>query len=143
MGDDKEGLLNEEGMLEVDQGGLFAGAVSLHGWPLITWRKCSPYRSWNKGIYRFPRLSGDTSHCCSGSRLCHGRPGTSTLYARYLLSNTSRERQHVSLFLPCVPSRSILPGNRSISSSAGASDRIAIWPTRGREQVRVNRQKWY
>ncbi len=139
-GDDKEGLLNEEGMLEVDKGGFSIEPFLYADGRLITWAEALPVQELEQGYLPIPSVVWRHEPLLLRiTAFATGKPGASTLYARYLLSNTSRERQHVSLFLAVRPFQVDPPWQSLNVLVGGASPIRELAYEEG--QVKVDRQK--
>jgi len=138
-GDDKEGLLNEEGMLEVDKGSFSIEPFLYTDGRLIRWAEVVPVQELEQGYLPIPSVVWRHEPLLLRiTAFATGKPGASTLYARYLVSNTSRERQHVSLFLAVRPFQ-VNPPWQSLNIIGGASPIHQLAYEEG--QVRVNREK--
>lgn len=101
-GSEREALINEEGAIEVDRSSFSIEPFIYQGVRLLTWRDFAITQ----------RLDDDALPIPTSSWRAHGLrldvtaiavPGRDTLYARYELTNTSTERQKVTLFLAMRP----------------------------------------
>lgn len=103
-GDDKEGLLNEEGMLEVDKGAFSIEPFLYAGGDLIPWSEVEVVQELERGYLPIPSVTWRHHKLVLKiTAFAAGRPGASTLYARYRVENTGPDPQHVTLFLAVRP----------------------------------------
>ncbi len=104
-GDEHEGLLNEEGMIEVDKGA-FSIEPFLHvDGKLITWDSVIPVQELEEGYLPIPSVSWQYNALSLRITLfaAEEEPGKSALYARYQVKNDPSKPQHVTLFLAIRP----------------------------------------
>ena len=120
-GDDQEGLLNEEGMLEIDKGRFSIEPFLYADGRLITWAQVLPVQELEQGYLPIPSVIWQHDPLILRiTAFATGAPDASTLYARYLLSNTSHEHQHVNLFLAVRPFQ-VNPPWQSLNIVGGAT----------------------
>ena len=120
-GSDKEGLLNEEGMLEIDKGSFSIEPFLYADGRLITWAQVLPVQELEQGYLPIPSVIWQHDPLVLRiTAFATGAPDASTLYARYLLSNTSNEHQHVNLFLAVRPFQ-VNPPWQSLNIVGGAT----------------------
>jgi hypothetical protein len=138
-GDDKEGLLNEEGMLEVDKGSFSIEPFLYTEGRLITWEEVTPVQELEQGYLPIPSVIWRHDPLILRITACAmGKPGASTLYARYRIENTSNKSQHVSLFLALRPFQ-VNPPWQSLTVIGGAAPIRELAYEEG--HVWVNREK--
>ncbi|HXI14395.1 MAG TPA: discoidin domain-containing protein [Thermoanaerobaculia bacterium] len=109
-GDDSEALLNEEGMLEVDQGSFsiepFLFAESGGKKRLVDWSQVEKTQSLEKGYLPIPTVEWKTSAPSLRLKVtafAQGPSGSSILFARYRIENPTGTRQKTNLFLAIRP----------------------------------------
>ncbi|HYQ91683.1 MAG TPA: hypothetical protein VES89_06310, partial [Candidatus Competibacteraceae bacterium] len=128
------------GMLEVDKGGFSIEPFLYVDGRLITWAEAQPIQELEQGYLPIPSVVWRYEPLLLRiTAFATGKPGASTLYARYLLSNSSAERQHVSLFLAMRPFQVNPPWQTLNVIVGGASPIRELSYKEGR--VRVNREK--
>jgi hypothetical protein len=120
-GDDKEGLLNEEGMLEVDQGSFSIEPFLYKDQKLITWNSVELAQELEKGYLPIPSVIWKSAQWrLRITAYATGEAGASTLYARYRLENTTADYQPISLFLAIRPFQ-VNPPWQNLNNGGGAS----------------------
>ena len=119
--DEKEALVNEEGMVEVDRNGFSIEPFLYEGGKLVTWNDVElrqelegeylpiPSVGWNYGGLKLQVTA-----------LAAGKAGASSLYLRYALHNDSQVERHGSLFLALRPFQ-VLPPWQDLNLEGGAS----------------------
>jgi hypothetical protein len=138
-GDDKEALLNEEGMLEVDRGGFSIEPFLWVDDRLVTWNDVERAQSLDDGYLPIPTVTW--RHDGAGLRVtafAGGTAGASLLYARYRVDNPTSRPQKGRLFLAIRPFQ-VLPPWQSLNMVGGVSPIREIRYEAG--VVRVNRSK--
>ncbi len=138
-GDDKEALLNEEGMLEVDRGGFSVEPFLWVDGRLVTWSDVERTQSLDDGYLPMPTVTW--RHEGVGLRVttfAGGTPGASLLYARYRVDNPTSRPQKARLFLAIRPFQ-VLPPWQSLNMVGGVSPIREVRYEAG--VVRVNRNK--
>ncbi|MGE0386177.1 MAG: discoidin domain-containing protein [Gammaproteobacteria bacterium] len=103
-GNAQNGLLGEDGALEVGRGEFSIEPFLLAGGRLLTWADVNVSHSLEQGTLPIPTATWEAD----GLRLDvtafrSGPPGTPALYARYRVTNTSREARAVRLVLAARP----------------------------------------
>ncbi len=137
--DDKEALLNEEGMLEVERGGFSIEPFLWVGDGLVTWSDVERTQALEEGYLPIPSVTW--RHEAIGLRVttfASGDAGASLLYARYRVDNPTSRRQKARLFLAVRPFQ-VLPPWQSLNMIGGVSPIREIRYEAG--VVRVNRSK--
>lgn len=138
-GDDQEGLLNEEGLLEVDKGGFSIEPFLYSDGRLVTWAEALPAQELEQGYLPIPSVIWRHDPLVLRiTAFATGAPGASTLYARYLVSNTSSEYRHINLFLAVRPFQ-VNPPWQSLNIVGGATPIRELAYQKGR--VWVNGEK--
>jgi hypothetical protein len=138
-GDDKEGLLNEEGMLEVDKGSFSIEPFLYTDGRLITWEEVTPVQELEQGYLPIPSVIWRHDPLLLRITACAtGKPGATVLYARYRLTNTSSKPQHVKLFLALRPFQ-VNPPWQSLTVIGGVAPIRELAYEEGK--VWVNREK--
>jgi hypothetical protein len=138
-GDDKEALLNEEGMLEVDRGGFSLEPFVWVGGELLTWNDVERAQSLEDGYLPIPTVTW--RHDAIGLKttvFAGGDAGASMLYARYRLENPTGKRQTGRFFIAARPFQ-VLPPWQSLNMVGGVSPIREVRYDEG--VVRVNRSK--
>ncbi len=104
-GEPQEGLLNEEGMLEVAKGAFSIEPFLYAEGRLITWDRISPVQELEQGYLPIPSVSWRYNSLLLRITAfgAEDEPGKSALYARYEVKNSGTEPQHLSLFLAIRP----------------------------------------
>jgi hypothetical protein len=103
-GDDKEALLNEEGMLEVDKGAFSVEPFLYVDGRLITWNDVGLEQHLEQAY--LPIASVRWKHdllTLDSTAFAAGEPGAATLYARYRISNPGVQPRQVRLYLALRP----------------------------------------
>ena len=138
-GDEKEALVNEEGMIEVDRAGFSIEPFLWVDDHLITWADVETAQSLDEGYLPIPTVTW--RHESAGLRVtafAGGSAGASLLYARYRVDNPTAKRQAGRLFLAVRPFQ-VLPPWQSLNMVGGVSPIHEIRYESG--VVRVNRSK--
>src|SRR6185369_736384 len=102
--DATEALIDEEGMIEVDRGSFSIEPFLWVDGALVAWSGAETARSLERGFLPIPSVTWRAA----GLRLqitavATGEPGSSVLYARYLLENDGEARRDLLLFLALRP----------------------------------------
>ncbi len=141
-GDGKEGLLNEEGMLEVDKGAFSIEPFLYANGTLITWNAAHATQELEDGYLPIPSVVWERD----GLRLkvtafASGARGASTLYATYRVDNTGESATHVDLFLTIRPFQ-VNPPWQSLNMNGGVSpireirfDGRTVWVNRDKAVI--------
>jgi hypothetical protein len=138
-GDEKEALLNEEGMLELDRGGFSIEPFLWLDDRLVTWNDVERTQSLDEGYLPIPTVTW--RHDGAGLRVtafAGGTPGASLLYARYRVDNPTSRPQKGRLFVAIRPFQ-VLPPWQSLNMIGGVSPIREVRYEAG--VVRVNRSK--
>ncbi len=141
-GDDKEALLNEEGMLEVDKGA-FSIEPFLHtDAGLVTWSAAAPTQQLEDGYLPIPSVTWQHEHLAlRTTAFAAGEAGKSTLFARYRIENKGDRGEPVQLFLALRPFQ-VNPPWQTLNASGGVThiqelrfDGRTVWVNRDRPVV--------
>ena len=119
--DDKEGLLNEEGMLEVDRGRFSIEPFLFTDGALHTWNTVRTTPELAEGDLPIPSVTWqDAQVTLRVTAFAAGEPGKSALYAQYRVDNTGEEHRAVDLFLAIRPFQ-VLPPWQSLNMVGGVT----------------------
>jgi hypothetical protein len=120
-GDDKEALINQDGMVEVDKG-RFSIEPFLHiDGDLITWSDASPRQDLAEGYLPIPTVTWQAHGLrLAVTALAAGSAGDSMLYLRYHLQNTTDKTRQGNLYLAVRPFQ-VNPPWQSLNMSGGVS----------------------
>ncbi|MEW6269516.1 MAG: discoidin domain-containing protein [Thermodesulfobacteriota bacterium] len=120
-GDPYEALINEEGMVEVDQGAFSIEPFLFNDGELVTWQAVETSQRLEDGYlpiptvsWRHPRVGLDVTP------LAVGQPGSSLLLVRYRVTNLSSTRQDILLFAALRPFQ-VLPPWQSLNMVGGVT----------------------
>jgi hypothetical protein len=103
-GDTREGLVNEQGMLETGQAEFSVEPFLFTGGRLITWRDAATSVSSEAGYLPIKTVTWRTPQAVmSVTAFGAGRPDTSLLYARYRVRNPTAVSRAVTLYLALRP----------------------------------------
>ena len=120
-GDSKEALLNQDGALEVDQGGFTIEPFLFADGRLITWADVDTRQDLAQGYLPIPTVRWEhESYWLSITAFAAGKLGESALYARYRLANLSTAPRHVTLYLAVRPFQ-VNPPWQSLNMIGGIS----------------------
>ncbi len=140
--DDKKALLNEEGMLEVDKGQFSIEPFLYTDDGLVTWGDVNTEQRLKDGYLPIPSVVWRRD----GLRLvttafATGEPGTSVLYVRYRVENTSDRGTPVTLFVALRPFQ-VNPPWQTLNTSGGVThiqemrfDGRTVWVNRDKAVV--------
>ncbi|MBS1212734.1 MAG: putative discoidin domain protein [Proteobacteria bacterium] len=135
-GDDKEALLNEEGMLELEKGGFSLEPFVYLDGKLITWNDVAHIQRLEKGYLPIPSVTWQHPRFrLTITGLATGQPDAGTVYARYRIENSGSETKRLSLFLSLRPFQ-VNPPWQSLNMVGGVG-RITDLHVDGR-MLRVN-----
>jgi hypothetical protein len=102
--DEKEGLINEEGMFETDKGCFSVEPFLFADGKFITWNDASCTQSLEKKYLPIPSVHWKTDALeLTTTVFAAGESGHSTIVASYRLRNTSRSHSRGNLFLALRP----------------------------------------
>lgn len=103
-GDGKQGLLNEEGMLEVDKGAFSLEPFLYVDGKLITWNSVRTVQELEDGYLPIPSVTWEHDTVrLRVTAFASGKTGSSTLYATYHVDNHSESSKRVRLFVAIRP----------------------------------------
>jgi hypothetical protein len=105
-GDDTNGVMNEEGAIEVARESFSIEPFIFGGQRLITWADASVSQSLARGYLPLPAVRWDVPAAglrLEVSALADGAPGSSAIWARYRVTNTGSEAAEANLFLAIRP----------------------------------------
>lgn len=102
-GSDKEGLLNEEGALEVDKGAFSIEPFLYMGGKLVTWNDVSPVQELERGYLPVPSVTWRSGAIELKTTAFAASQPEQALYARYRVENGGSEREQLSLLLAIRP----------------------------------------
>jgi hypothetical protein len=143
-GDDREALLNEEGMLEVDKGAFSIEPFLYTDQGLVTWSSVNTVQKLEDGYLPIPSVVWEHDHVTlTTTAFAAGEPGKSTLYARYRLENRGDRGEPVQLFLAIRPFQ-VNPPWQTLNTTGGVThiqeirfDGRTVWVNRDRAVVPV------
>ena len=102
-GSDKEGLLNEEGALEVDKSAFSIEPFLYARGKLVTWNDVSPVQELERGYLPVPSVTWRSDSIeLKTTAFAASKPGQA-LYARYRVENNGSEREQLNLLLAIRP----------------------------------------
>ncbi len=120
-GDDKEALLNEEGMLEVDKHGFSIEPFLYADGALVTWNDVQTAQELEGGSLPIPAVTWTQERLGLRVRaFASGSAGSSNLYASYQVENRSDAHQDIVLFLAVRPFQ-VLPPWQSLNMIGGVT----------------------
>jgi hypothetical protein len=120
-GDGKEGLLNEEGMLEVDTRAFSIEPFLYMDGQLITWKSVRTTQELESGYLPIPTVVWHHDRVAVRiTAFAGGDPWASTLYARYRVQNRTDSDQDLTLFLAIRPFQ-VLPPWQFLNIVGGAT----------------------
>jgi len=137
--DDKEALLSEEGIVEVDKGAFSIEPFLYLDGALVTWSDAQPVQALTERALPVPSVTwqqGDVSLRIEA--FAGGAAGASVLYVRYDLANRGDKARDVDLFLALRPFQ-VLPPWQSLNMIGGVTP-IRTLELDGRT-VRVNGER--
>ncbi len=120
-GDDKEALLNEEGMLEVDKGAFSIEPFLYTDAGLIGWDAVTTTQTLEDGYLPIPTVTWQRDHLhLAITAFATGERGKSVLYARYRVENRGERGEPVQLFLAIRPFQ-VNPPWQTIATTGGVT----------------------
>jgi hypothetical protein len=120
-GDEKEALLNEEGMLEVDKGAFSLEPFVYLDGHLVNWSGVYLDQELERGYMPIPSVTWrHNDFTLRITALAGGRVGASTIYARYRLENRGSEARDMMLFLVLRPFQ-VVPPWQSLNMTGGVT----------------------
>jgi F5/8 type C domain len=103
-GDEKNALLNEEGMLEVEKGRFSIEPFLYADGKLLDWSAARTAQALDGGYLPIPSVRWEADGLALHvTAFAAGDPGSSTLYALYRVENLRDDARHVQLFLALRP----------------------------------------
>ena len=141
-GDEKEALLNEEGMLEVDKAAFSIEPFLYAGGELVTWHSVTTGQELQDGYLPIPSVTWQHERLTlTVTAFAGGEPGASTLYARYQISNRADRGEPVRLYVAIRPFQ-VNPPWQTLNVSGGVThirsmrfDGRVVWVDRDRAVV--------
>jgi len=119
--DDREALLNEEGMLEVDKGAFSIEPFLYTDAGFITWDAVTTTQTLEGGYLPIPTVTWKHDKLTLAvTAFAGGEPGKSVLYARYRLENGGDRGEPVALFLAIRPFQ-VNPPWQTLNTTGGVS----------------------
>jgi hypothetical protein len=117
---DKEGLLNEEGALEVDKGAFSIEPFLYSQGKLVTWNEVSPVQELERNYLPVPSVTWRWNAITLKTTAFAAGKGEQALYARYRVENTGHAREAVTLFLAIRPFQ-VNPPWQSLNMTGGVA----------------------
>ncbi|WP_348757247.1 discoidin domain-containing protein [Candidatus Methylocalor cossyra] len=118
---DREGLLNEDGTLEVDRGAFSIEPFLYSQGRLVTWNEVAPIQELERGYLPVPSVTWRWNALALKATAFAAGTGGQALYARYRIENTGLEREQVKLFLALRPFQ-VNPPWQSLNMTGGATE---------------------
>ncbi len=136
-GDEKEALLNDDGMLEVEKGGFSIQPFLFADGTLVSWNAVQLAQELEDGYLPIPSVSWAYGFLSLKiTAVAAGPPGPSVLMARYLFDNSSDATRDITLFLAVRPFQ-VLPPWQTLNMVGGVSpihdlvfDERTLWVNR-------------
>jgi hypothetical protein len=143
--DDKEALLNEEGMLEVDRGAFSVEPFVYLDGTLITWNAVHMEQSLEAGYLPIPSVTWEHERfTLKITAFASGEPKATALYAKYQVENRSDAATHLQLFLAIRPFQ-VNPPWQSLNMNGGVTairelrfDGRAVWVNRDKVVISIS-----
>jgi hypothetical protein len=135
---DREGLLNEEGALEVDKEAFSIEPFLYAQGRLATWNDVAPVQALERGYLPIPSVTWRWDSIVLKTTAFAANKAGDTLYARYRVENAGPEPKRVTLFLAIRPFQ-VNPPWQSLNTTGGVSP-IRDLRLDG-HTIRVNRDK--
>ena len=121
-GDGRQGLLNEEGMLEVDKSAFSIAPFLYSGDTLVTWNAVHTTPELANGYLPIPSVTWEKDGIVlTITAFASGRPGESALYAKYRVDNRGSQARTVDLFLAIWPFQ-VVPPWQSLNMVGGVTE---------------------
>lgn len=134
-GGEHEGLLNEEGALEVDKGAFSIEPFLYSRGTLATWNEAAPVQELERGYLPVPSVVWRRNAITLKATAYAAGRGEEVLYARYRIDNTGTAREAVKLFLAIRPFQ-VNPPWQSLNMVGGVAEIRSIgWDGR---LIRIN-----
>ncbi|TMB18249.1 MAG: discoidin domain-containing protein, partial [Deltaproteobacteria bacterium] len=139
LGGVTQGLLNEDGMLEVDRGTFSLEPFLYVGEELVTWADGSPTQELEQGFLPIPSsVWRKDGIALKSTAFATGEAGKAVLYMRYRLENLETEPRRVRFFAAVRPFQ-VTPPWQAFNDLGGVSAITTLEYVRG--AVWVNRRK--
>jgi hypothetical protein len=120
-GDEKEALINEEGMLEVEKRGFSIEPFLYADGALLTWNDVQTSQGLEQGYLPMPSVTWQRDPLAlQVTAFASGAPGASMLYVSYRVENRGNTHQDVTLFLAIRPFQ-VLPPWQSLNMVGGVT----------------------
>jgi len=120
-GDDRKGLLSEDGTLEVDRGGFSLEPFLYADGKLVTWNEAHPTQALADGYLPIPSVTWHLDQLeLDVTAFAAGEPGRSRLYVAYTVRNGTQAQRETSLFVALRPFQ-VLPPWQSLNMVGGVS----------------------
>lgn len=138
-GDDKDALLGEDGMLEVEKGGFSIQPFLLVDGTLVSWHNVQLSQELEDGYLPIPSVTWAYGYVTLKiTAVAAGPPDASVLMVRYLIDNSSNEERDLSFFLAAWPFQ-VLPPWQTLNMTGGVSpiyelffDARTLWVNRNK-----------
>lgn len=134
-GGEHEGLLNEEGALEVDKGAFSIEPFLYSQGKLATWNEAAPVQELERDYLPVPSVAWHWNAITLKATAYAMGQGEDVLYARYRIDNTGTAREAVKLFLAIRPFQ-VNPPWQSLNMVGGVAEIRSI--QRDGRLIRVN-----
>jgi hypothetical protein len=140
--DDRQALLNEEGMVEVDRESFSIEPFLFSDHGLLTWADVKTVQSLEGGYLPIPSTAWEHPHFrLTVTAFASPQPGRSTLYVRYRVENLEDHGEPVQLFLVLRPFQ-VNPPWQALTMTGGVTrigemrfDGRTVWVNRDRPVV--------
>jgi len=120
-GDDKEALMNEEGMLEVDNGAFSLVPFLYVDGTLISWSDVQLSQQLERGYLPIPSVTWQAPNLrLATTAFATGPRGKSALYVRYRVTNESETPRDLTLFVTLEPFQ-VLPPWQTLNIVGGVT----------------------
>jgi hypothetical protein len=127
-GDDAEALINEQGAIEPHAGGFSLEPFLRVGGKLVTWHDARQTQSLAKGYLPIPTVTWTAGALALDvTTFAAGAPDSSSLYARYRITNTGKSTARPTLYLAVRPFQ-VNPSWQFLATKGGdAPLRHIVW----------------
>jgi hypothetical protein len=120
-GDEKEALLGEDGMLEVEKGGFSIQPFLFVDGTLVSWNNVQRSQELVDGDLPIPSVNWDYGFLSlKVTAVASGPPGASVLLVRYLIDNSSDSTRDLTFFLAAWPFQ-VLPPWQTLNMVGGVA----------------------
>ena len=138
-GDDREGLLSDDGMLETGKGAFSLEPFVRVGGRLVGWRDVTRTHALDGGSLPIPTVTwAAPGLAVAVTALAEGSPGQSVLYARYRVENRGTSSQQATLYLALRPFQ-VNPSSQFLGTPGGTAELRELAYAKG--VVAVNRDR--